>query len=237
MTSGQNTGTTLISVRAEARHEVQPDYVRVYTTLSTVARDKTAAHDAAVAALHAVTDDLAALGGLVRTADTRRHPLVWTAGAIRTHAGGKRDESGARQRRHRSTLDLRIVVRDFALLERIDRITTSHEAMSMDYASWGVDDDNAGWPIVRAAAIEAALRKGQDYAVALGGEILAVEQIADAGLLGETEGHHMKAASRVFVAQSDDVESDSRSLDPEPQRLEATIDARFVASTGALPVR
>jgi hypothetical protein len=34
---------------------------------------------------------------------------------------------------------------------------------------------------VRAAAIQAALRKGRDYAAALGGALQSVEHVADAG--------------------------------------------------------
>lgn len=51
-------------------------------------------------------------------------------------------------------------------------------------ARWSVDDDNPDWALVRADAISAALFKGQDYASALGGSVVAVEHVADAGLLG-----------------------------------------------------
>jgi uncharacterized protein len=44
-----------------------------------------------------------------------------------------------------------------------------------------VDWDNPGWHDVRAAAIEAAIAKGRDYATALGGQLRTVEHMVRRG--------------------------------------------------------
>jgi hypothetical protein len=88
---------------------------------------------------------------------------------------------------------------------------------------------------VRAAAIRAAIRKGRDYAAALGGSLGRVEHIADAGLLGGSDSTSVKfssTSSRALISGGDD--GDVPSLDPVPQDLTAVIEARFTAAGVAL---
>ena len=95
-----------------------------------------------------------------------------------------------------------------------------------------VEWDNPAWPDVRAAAIRAAVRKGHDYAAALGGKLYQVEHIADVGLLGSGDDVHYESAS-LRMASAGGMggdESDAPSLDPVPQELAATIEARFSAT-------
>jgi uncharacterized protein YggE len=103
---------------------------------------------------------------------------------------------------------------------------------------WNVDWDNPAWPQVRAAAIQAAIRKGHDYAAALGGSLQSVEHIADAGLLGDSgDGGSFRFSGRASRAMAAGAGggSDAPSLDPVPQELAATIEARFTATGVALP--
>jgi len=91
--------------------------------------------------------------------------------------------------------------------------------------------------LVRADAIQAALLKGRDYAAALGGTVVKVEHVADAGLLsGDRSGRiqmtNYGASSRSLSAAS----GEDLSLDPPPQILSATIEARFAALVRAIPV-
>lgn len=101
----------------------------------------------------------------------------------------------------------------------------------MTQVSWHVDWDNPAWPEVRAAAIQAAIRKGRDYAAALGGSLLNVEHIADVGLLGGGEtGRYRFTSATATLAASGGAEPGTPSLDPVPQELTATIEARFTAT-------
>lgn len=105
----------------------------------------------------------------------------------------------------------------------------AHEDLSVHEVSWDVDWDNPAWPQVRAAAIRAAISKGRDYAAALGGSLRTVEHIADTGLLGGADGQSRFVTGRAVHAASMTAESDVPSLDPVPQELTATIDARLTA--------
>jgi uncharacterized protein len=97
---------------------------------------------------------------------------------------------------------------------------------------WHVDWDNPAWPQVRAAAIGAAFGKARDYAAALGATVRHVEHIADAGLLGGDTAAHV-VASRAFSARAG--QSGTPALNPVPQELTATIEARFRTTEVSLP--
>ena len=121
-----------------------------------------------------------------------------------------------------------LTVRELDTLDELTALLAGHDRLRVDEVQWGVDPDNPAWPVVRADAIRAAIRKGRDYAAALGGSLQSVEHLADAGLLGGTDQPYGGA----WVHQSGMARSGSRgvpSLDPVPQTLTATIEARFVA--------
>ena len=91
--------------------------------------------------------------------------------------------------------------------------------------------DNPAWPGVRAAAVQAAIAKGRDYAAALGGSLRGVEHLADAGLLGggNTQPGLLGRHAMARAASAGGEEPDAPSLDPVPQELAAVVEARFTA--------
>lgn len=109
------------------------------------------------------------------------------------------------------------------------------DGVSFGGVTWLVDHDNAGWRLVRADAIAAALAKGSDYATALGGTVRSVEHVADQGLL--SDGDHAGPHDVVSLAARASAGGGDRPvprLDPEPQELRAVIEARLVAEVPAL---
>jgi uncharacterized protein YggE len=103
------------------------------------------------------------------------------------------------------------------------------------HIDWQVDWDNPAWPDVRAAAVQAAIRKARDYTTALGGSLRSVEHVADAGLLGGDGGQYrFTAAPMARLAAAAGGEPDAPSLDPVPQELVAVIEARFTAGDVSL---
>ncbi|MGE5155943.1 MAG: SIMPL domain-containing protein [Betaproteobacteria bacterium] len=88
---------------------------------------------------------------------------------------------------------------------------------------------------MRADAIRAALHKGQDYASALGGTIVSVVHVADAGLLGGDTWDRQAHRANGDMSLGYSGGPDSASLDPVPQELGTTIEARLTATIGPLP--
>jgi uncharacterized protein YggE len=227
----------LLSVRGDARQTVTPDYVILAGTIEVAGDSKPEAVRAAAAALDGLTTGLASLGGVALTVETGRRELTWSAQSATTRPERKENEQTGRNEptgRTTAAVAVTIAVRAFGLLDALGAALATHESLSVYQVDWNVDWDNPAWPQVRAAAIQAAIRKGHDYAAALGGSLQSVEHIADAGLLGGSQDggsfRFSGRASRAMAAGGGGGESDAPSLDPVPQELAATIEARFTAT-------
>jgi hypothetical protein len=124
-----------------------------------------------------------------------------------------------------------IGVRAFELLDALGGVLAGREVVTVHEVSWHVDWDNPAWPGVRAAAVQAAIAKGRDYATALGGSLRGVEHIADAGLLngGNAQSGFTGRRAMARAASEAGGEPDAPSLDPVPQELVAIVEARFTA--------
>jgi uncharacterized protein YggE len=223
---------TQVSVRGEARRTVAPDQASISCAVSATADNKQSAVDGARRGLAQVTGELAALGGDVFTVRTERAPLTWSAYSTQTHPEFDYDESTGHHGptgRHQSSISLLLTVRDFTLLTGVEAVIASNAAVDVHSVEWSVDHDNSAWASVRADAIHAALLKGRDYAAALGGSVTGVEHVADAGLL--TGDLPAPTAMREYALSTDRGGApDTASLDPVPQVLIATIEARLTAA-------
>lgn len=107
--------------------------------------------------------------------------------------------------------------------------------MEVHGTRWAVDEDNPAWTLVRADAIRAAIAKGRDYAAALGAGLERLEQVADTGLLGGAgDGAPGDLRYLSGPARASSGQPGTPTLDPVPQELTATIEARFVTTAVAL---
>jgi uncharacterized protein YggE len=114
-------------------------------------------------------------------------------------------------------------------------VLAASQSLNVHAVTWHVDWDNPAWPQARAAAIQAAIHKGRDYAAALGGTLQHIEHVADAGLLGGESAAYqpLSRAQRAVSASADG--PGTPGLNPVPQELIATIDARFRTTAVSLP--
>lgn len=224
----------LLSVRGYAEQTVAPDLVRLSASVHVAETGKAVSLRAATQAWQQVTQALTALGGVPLDVGSAQRPLTWSAHSVTTHAEGDHDPATKRWEPSGvviATVGSEIVVRDFALLDPLAGALAPLTAVSLHSAMWEVDEDNAAWPVVRAAAIAAALRKGRDYAGALGGSLERLEHLADAGLLGGAADRPERFARPAGAFNlGHESGGDSPSLDPVPQQVSATVEARFVAT-------
>ena len=231
--------TTTLSVRGEAQRTTMPDYAQVSAGVTGTRESAAAAIADVQVRLSEIVAELRGMGGTVLTADTTRAPLTWSAPSVRTqeeYAHNKRTGEHGPTGRQQASVTLLVVLRDLTLLPDVAAVLTSRDPVDVHQVSWWVDEDNAEWALVRADAIRAAVRKGQDYAAALGGSVTSVDHVADAGLLGGREASDIgqMAKSMAFGAAGG---GDDLALDPPPQVLRATIEARLTAEVSALPER
>ena len=224
----------LLSVRAEARQLVAPDYAVLDGMFEHTAGSKAEAVGSVTASLDRLTADLAGRGGVPFDAAAGRRPLTWSAYSSTTREESYHDKETGRLERTgqvTATVALQVTVRDLDRLDDFSGVLAAHPDLNVHAMTWHVDWDNPAWPQVRAAAIGAAFGKARDYAAALGATVRHVEHIADAGLLGGDTVPH--AVSAAFSARAG--HSGTPALNPVPQELIATIEARFRTTDVSLP--
>ena len=225
----------LLSVRAEARQLVAPDYAVLDGLFERTAGSKVEAVGSVTASLDRLTADLAARGGVPFDEATGRRPLTWSAYSSATREESYHDKETGRLERTgqvTATVALQVTVRNLDTLDDLGGVLVAHPGLNVHGVMWHVDWDNPAWPQVRAAAIGAAFGKARDYAAALGATVRQVEHVADAGLLGGDTAPDVVAA-RAFSARSG--QSGTPALNPVPQELIATIEARFRTTDVSLP--
>jgi uncharacterized protein YggE len=224
----------LLSVRAEARELVAPDYAVLDGHIEHTVESKAEAVQAVAATLDRLTADLAARGGVPYDEGTGRSPLTWSAHSSTAREERYHDKDTGRLLRSgqvTATVALRVVMRDLATLEELGSVLAAHPALEVHGVWWHVDWDNPAWPRVRAAAIQAAIGKARDYAAALQTTVRQVEHVADTGLLsGDIAPSQSGRTLRAAVASSGREQPGILALTPVPQELIATIDARFATA-------
>jgi len=134
-------GGVLLSVRAEARQLVTPDYAVLDGQIEHTAESKTEAVQAVAATLDRLTADLAALGGVPYDEATGRSPLTWShSSAAREERYHDKDTGRlVRSGQVTATVALRVVVRDLNTLEDLSGVLAAHPALEMHGVWWHVD--------------------------------------------------------------------------------------------------
>ena len=230
-------GSPLLSVRAEARQLVAPDYAVVDGLIEHTARSKVEAVRSVTDSLDRLTADLAALGAVPFDEGAGRPPLTWSAYSSATREELYHDAETRRMERSGlviATVALRVTVRDLDRLDDLSGVLAAQPGLNVHGVTWDVDWDNPAWPQVRAAAISAAIGKARDYAAALGARLQDVEHIADVGLLGGDTAPYHTVRSVGYAASGGD-QPGTPALTPVPQELTATIEARFRTTGVSLP--
>ncbi len=227
---------SLLSVSAEARQLVAPDYAVVDGLIEHTASAKAEALRTVADSLDRLTAGLTALGAVPFDARAGRHPLTWSAYSTATREELYHDKETMRMERTgqvTATVSLRVTTRDLDRLDDLSRVLEADPDLDVNGVTWHVDWDNPAWPQVRAAAIAAAIGKARDYAAALGTSLRHVEHIADAGLLGGDTAPPMLHARAYSAAGS--AQPAFPALTPVPQELIASIEARFRTTEVSLP--
>ena len=233
-----NGDSPLLSVRAEARQLVAPDYAVVDGLIEHTERSKVEAVRSVTGSLDRLTADLAALGAVPFDEGAGRRPLTWSAYSSATHEELYHDKETRRMERSgqvTATVALRVTVRDLDRLDDLSGVLAAQPGLNVHGVTWHVDWDNPAWPQVRAAAIGAAIGKARDYAAALGATVRHVEHIADVGLLGGDSAPYLPVHTVMSKAYSGGDRPGTPALTPVPQELIATIEARFRTTEVSLP--
>lgn len=230
--------STSIAVHGESSRWVDPDVATVGAAIELVRDERSQALAEAGTALEAVVAGVTGLGAVAAGADTRRAPMTYSALSTGTHEENAQDPRTGNwgpTGRTVATVNLQFRVR---ALDRLDALLAElgrHATLTTHGVGWEVDEDNPAWRECRIDAVHAALDRARDYAAALGGTVVRVDEVADAGLSAVARGMGPVpgAFSRGMAAKSG-LEDAGPSLTPVPQQVSATVDARVTAEVPPL---
>ena len=233
----ENRDSVLLSVRADARQMVAPDYLEVTVMIAHTAGSRAEAVQMVATTEDHLTADLAALGGIPLDQRTQRHPLTWLAHSASVHEERYHDKETGRAEltgQVSASVAVLIAARELNTTPALTTVLMAHQGVDVHSISWHVDWDNPAWPGVRATAIQAAIRKASDYAGALGATVVQIEHVADAGLLGgDRASHDVRVLWEARAASRGGPETPA--LNPAPIELIATIEARVRCTGASLP--
>lgn len=233
------TDGVVLSVSAEARQLVAPDYAVLDGLIEHTAGSREEAVRSASASVDRLTADLAGLGAVPFDQDAGNRPLTWSVHSWAAHEERYQDRETGRVEptgQVTATVSLRVTVRDLELVDGLTGVLAADPRLNVHGVMWDVDWDNPAWKKVRAAAISAAIGKAGDYAAALGATVRQVEHVADAGLLSSsTAPLRVRGAASRAISGGGGEQPGIPALTPVPQELTATIEARFRTTEVSLP--
>jgi len=234
----ENPGSLLLSVRADARQMVGPDYLEVTVMIGHTAGSRAEAVQMVAATEDRLTTDLSALGGVPLDQGALRHPLTWLAHSSSIHEERYHDKETGRAEltgQVSASVAVLIAARELDTLDTLTAVLMAHQGVNVHSIGWNVDWDNPAWPGVRARAIQAAIRKASDYATALGATVVQIEHVADAGLLGGDRASYDSRQVLWSARAASRGGPETPALNPAPIELIATIEARVRCTGATLP--
>jgi uncharacterized protein len=226
---------TFLTVRGEARLEVEPEIATVSITVGARDKERRTAVEVLAARVREVGDLIKGYGQAVERLESqllRVHP-EWREADQR---GGKTAARGT-PAGYLAQAGFSVTVGDFAILGELVTALADQDLVSLSGPEWRVRPDSPVHREARLAAVRDALSRARDYAEAFGGRITGLAEAADSGLLrGEPGGGGWMASARLSgrdAARQPSGEQLEIDLEPAMQTVYAQIEARFTMSRAA----
>ncbi|MEV6328126.1 SIMPL domain-containing protein [Streptomyces sp. NPDC051909] len=210
-----------VTVRGEGRLEVEPELARIDVSVRSGGTDR-------ASVLTALTDRNAEALALVKSYGEAVTALE--TGALSVTPEPARHGRGERVRGYRGWVRLSAEVTDFTALGELTTRLADLEWTRVDGPWWALRPDSPAYAEARRQAVREAVRRGREYAEALGASLVALLELSDTGLAGAVPpGRPLGASRMAFAAESVD-EPAPLDLEPQRQTVVAEVAARFVIS-------
>ncbi|MEU9826833.1 SIMPL domain-containing protein [Micromonospora chersina] len=208
----------VVAVRGEAYREVAPELARFAVTATARDRDR----ETTLTRLAERTAAVRVLLDAAEPAVERRE-----TGQLRVWPETKR--SGERVVAYHGSVTTTVTVVDFTALGELMLRLADQEQVEVAGPWWSLRPDSPAYREARHAAIADALARAREYAEALGARVTALLELADTGLA--TAPPMMAKAG--FARRAGEAAPELE-LDPQPQPVQAAVEARFTISEPVL---
>jgi uncharacterized protein YggE len=212
----------VITVRGEVFREVPPERARFTVTVSARDRDRNATLARLAERADAVRTLIDGYGAAIDRRDTGE---LWVRPEVK--------RSGERVVAYHATVTTTVTVVDFTVLGELMLRLADQEQTGVAGPWWELRPDSPAYRTARRAAVDAALDRAREYAEALGARVTALLELSDVGGVG----HPPMMLARASHAFAESVGSavPELELDPVPQTVQASVEARFTISTPVIP--
>ncbi|MEU8619900.1 SIMPL domain-containing protein [Streptomyces sp. NPDC048623] len=215
-----------VTVRGEGRLEVEPELARIVVSVRAGGTDR-------ASVLASLTDRNAEAIALLKSYGEAVTALE--TGALSVTPEQARRGRGEKVRGYRGWVRLSAELTDFTALGELTTRLADLEWTRVDGPWWALRPDSPAYAEARRQAVREAVRRGREYAEALGASLVALLELSDTGLAGAAVpgrpgGGGMRMA---FAAESVDQPA-PLDLEPQRQTVVAEVAARFVMSPPAL---
>ncbi|KOX04014.1 SIMPL domain-containing protein [Micromonospora profundi] len=209
----------VVQVRGEAHQEVPPELARFAVTVT--ARDKDR---------EATLARLAERAAAVRVLLDGAEPSVARreTGDLRVRPETRR--SGERVVAWHGSVTTTVTVTDFTALGELMLRLADQDQVEVAGPWWELRPDSPAYRAARHAAISDALLRAREYAEALGARVTALIELADTGAMDRP----MFARAAFEVGEGGGGGVPDLELDPQPQTVQAAVQARFTISEPVL---
>lgn len=207
----------VVAVRGEAHREVAPELARFTVTATARDRDR----ETTLTRLAERTAAVRVLLDAAEPAVERRE-----TGQLRVWPETKR--SGERVVAYHGSVTTTVTVVDFTALGELMLRLADQEQVEVAGPWWSLRPDSPAHREARHAAIADALARAREYAEALGARVTALLELADTGLAAAPPMMAKAGFARAGEAAPE------LELDPQPQPVQAAVEARFTISEPVL---
>ncbi|MFF1509866.1 SIMPL domain-containing protein [Streptomyces sp. NPDC058326] len=216
-----------VTVRGEGRREADPEFARIWVTVSARGRDRTETLTDLTRRNARVLDLVKAQGDTVERLETGRLSISPELGRR-----GRGEHVHAFVGRVRITAELT----DFTALGELVTRLADLEMTSVDGPWWELRPDSPAYAEARRLAVTEAVRRARAYAEALGTSLASLVELSDAGLGGSEMSMPpaFAGARRVAFAAESAGEAPPLDLEPQRQTVTAEVVARFTMRPPAL---
>ncbi|MET9672705.1 SIMPL domain-containing protein [Streptomyces sp. NPDC006482] len=212
-------GAPQVTVRGEGRLEVDPEFARIWVTVTARGTDRSATLTELTRRNARVLDLVKAQGEVVEKLETGRFSISPELGRR-----GRGERVHAFVGRVRTTAELS----DFTVLGELVTRLADLEMTGVDGPWWELRPDSPAYAEARRLAVTEAVQRARAYAEALGTSLASLLELSDAGLAGP--GSSMPpvfaAAPAAFVTERAG-EAPALDLEPQRQTVTAEVVARF----------
>ncbi|SFD66618.1 SIMPL domain-containing protein [Streptomyces aidingensis] len=211
-----------VSVRGEARLEVEPEIARIGIGVRARGADRRAALTDLTRRNTTVLELLKSYGEAVERTET---------GAF-TISPELKQGRGERIRAYHGRVQIQAVITDFTALGELTTRLADLELTRVDGPWWGLRPDSPVYRQARQQAVREAVVRAREYAAALGADLAELLELADRGLESAfpDQRRTLAAAPAAYgAARAGSAESAAPALDLEPRRqsVRAEVSARF----------